>query len=76
MVPLVPSLVHHLVVSGLLDKADLSSVVSIMSGASHTPQVLIDHCLKYVKGMTDLGGGYGLSEAVRFLRPICFLLDA
>ncbi|KAK7682380.1 hypothetical protein QCA50_014585 [Cerrena zonata] len=63
MVALVPSLVHHLVMSGLLEKADFSSVVQVMSGASHTPQVLIDELVKYVKGMSDTGGGYGLSEA-------------
>lgn len=65
MVALVPSLVHHLVTSGLLAKADLSSVVQVMSGASHTPQVLIDEVKKYFKSSGETGGGYGLSEAVR-----------
>ena len=65
MVALVPSLLHHLVVSGLLKEADFSSVTQVVCGASHTPQILIDEIAKYVKGMTTIGGGYGLSEAVR-----------
>lgn len=72
MVALVPSLVHHLVMSGLLEQADLSSVIQVMSGASHTPQVLIDELVKHVKGMSDTGGGYGLSEAVRFSASLYF----
>ena len=65
VVAVVPSLLHHLVVSGLLEGADFSSVMQVVCGASHTPQILIDGIAKYVKGMITTGGGYGLSEAVR-----------
>ncbi|CAL1713285.1 unnamed protein product [Somion occarium] len=60
--PMVPSMLHQLVNSKLLDKADLSSVQQVMCGAAATPGDLVKKLRKSVPGFQEFMEGYGLSE--------------
>ncbi|TCD62312.1 hypothetical protein EIP91_007079 [Steccherinum ochraceum] len=59
---LVPSMLHQLVTSGLLDKADLSSVWSVATGAAYLPPKVEEKFMSMVKQIPRVSQGYGLSE--------------
>lgn len=58
----VPSIIQQLVASSKLDKADLSSIAVIGSGAAHLPRELRDKLGKYAINARDHYEGYGMSE--------------
>ncbi|KAK7682379.1 hypothetical protein QCA50_014584 [Cerrena zonata] len=64
---LVPSMIHQLVHSGLLQKADTSSLAIINSGAAYLPPKVSDAMQKLAR-TARLQEGYGLSECARLVR--------
>ncbi|KAH8077249.1 hypothetical protein BXZ70DRAFT_902379 [Cristinia sonorae] len=59
---LVPSIIHQLVESGMLDKADLSSVWGVATGAAFLPPKVEEKFTSIVKQVPRVQVGYGLSE--------------
>ncbi|CAL1713286.1 unnamed protein product [Somion occarium] len=59
---LVPSMVHQLVHSGLLEKADLSSVDLISTGGAYMPPKVAERIQKLIRSTPRVMEGYGLSE--------------
>ncbi|THG94995.1 hypothetical protein EW026_g6575 [Hermanssonia centrifuga] len=62
VLPLIPSAIHQLVNHKLIDKTDLSSLVSVHSGAAYLPPALSEKLKTFVKNVPHVLEGYGMSE--------------
>ncbi len=51
VLPLIPSAIHQLVNHKLIDKTDLSSLVSVHSGAAYLPPALSEKLKTFVKNV-------------------------
>ena len=60
---LIPSVVHQMVNHPGIEKADLSSVQSVGSGAAYMPPELADKMAALIPKDAVFGEGYGMSEA-------------
>ncbi|KAI0078256.1 amp dependent CoA ligase [Panus rudis PR-1116 ss-1] len=73
VVSMVPSMMHQLLHSDILKHADLSSVVSMTSGAAYLPPQVSDAIVQAVKNVARVTEGYGMSEctlsAIRQVTP-------
>ncbi|KAI0078255.1 amp dependent CoA ligase [Panus rudis PR-1116 ss-1] len=63
VLPMVPSMLHNMVHSGYMEKADLSSVSQVMVGAAASPKELYEKVHKHAPNVLRITEGYGLSEA-------------
>ncbi|KAJ6553184.1 hypothetical protein B0H19DRAFT_1155868 [Mycena capillaripes] len=74
---LIPSAIHQLVNHPDTKATDLSSVVSVSSGAAYLPPELATQMKAFLKTNTDIGQGYGLSECTisALMSPIEGLLN-
>ncbi|EFW22305.1 hypothetical protein D8B26_000990 [Coccidioides posadasii str. Silveira] len=70
MLPLVPPLVRQLAQSPLTDKYDLSSVMTVVSGAAYLPPDVAHEFGRKLPQGTPVPSGYGLSEAASIAQPI------
>lgn len=72
VLPLIPSAIHQMVNHPLFTKIDLTTLVSVSSGAAYLPPELTKKFMRIVKNASTMVEGYGMSEQVRpFLFPLC-----
>jgi 4-coumarate--CoA ligase len=69
MLPLVPPLVRQLAQSPLTDKYDLSSLISVASGAAYLPPDVAYKLAGKLPNKSPIPSGYGLSEAASIASP-------
>jgi 4-coumarate--CoA ligase len=69
MLPLVPPLVRQLAQSPLTDNYDLSSVLSVASGAAYLPPDAAYKLAEKLPNKLPVPSGYGLSEAAYIASP-------
>lgn len=65
VIPLIPSAIHQMVNHPLFTKVDLSSLVSVSSGAAYLPPELTKKFMRVIKNASTMTEGYGMSEQVR-----------
>ncbi|KAI0785242.1 hypothetical protein C8Q75DRAFT_722835 [Abortiporus biennis] len=58
----VPSIVHRLVTNGKLERANLKTVDTVLCGAAHLPEELVQKISEIFRLQQPLNRGYGLSE--------------
>lgn len=62
VMPLIPSAIHQMVNNPLFTKLDLSTLVSVSSGAAYLPPELNKKFMAVVKSVSTMMEGYGMSE--------------